>query len=220
MSPEIDYRYIMVDETWTWTKGFSNLIECIGAGGLFHNVGPILWYLPVNSKSKEKKDCINISIFDVMPKRQKSLDRLGMSNMYIYYSFENMSRFIQDIVDLVAVLNKSNNQNIRVLLKYKREINNNTHDMRYIDFFKSLSKSVEFFSLINPNINLYSLIGDSAVTISTPYTSTAYVSDYLNIPAIFYDSSSGLIPAYEETKNITFASGKKDLEKQLNYLLK
>jgi polysaccharide biosynthesis PFTS motif protein len=68
-------------------------------------------------------------------------------------------------------------------------------------------------------VNLYSLISNIDVAIVVPYSSVAYVADSLNTPAIYFDPNQNVIPIYEETKKITFASGKDDLKEKLKTLL-
>jgi polysaccharide biosynthesis PFTS motif protein len=64
------------------------------------------------------------------------------------------------------------------------------------------------------------MISNSDVVINYPYTSTAYIADYVGIPAIFFDPTEELIPIYEESEGIEFASGKDDLASKLSYLLR
>jgi len=40
------FKYIEADEFWVWTKGFSKLLRRMGIKGIFHHVGPILFYSP------------------------------------------------------------------------------------------------------------------------------------------------------------------------------
>jgi polysaccharide biosynthesis PFTS motif protein len=214
-SVEIRYRDIRVDETWTWTKYFSNHLKSLGTPGVFHDVGPILWYLPPKNIPIKNKDYINISVFDVTPVKRDVLDDIGYSDSYMYYSFENMSKFIQDIIYVAKVLEELSGKLVTVSLKHKRELLPH-HDIRYMNLIKSFSEDTNDISIIHPDENLYSLVSNSDVVINYPYTSTAYIADYMNIPAIYYDPVQKLIPVYEESEGIMFSSGKDDLLSKLN----
>jgi polysaccharide biosynthesis PFTS motif protein len=212
VSVEIEYRNIRVDETWVWTKYFANHLKSLGTTGIFHAVGPIMWYLPVQEVLPQK-DCINISVFDVQPKSTELLDKIGYKNSYSYYSFENVSEFILDIIQVISIFEKKTNNRCRIMLKHKRASAND----RYNGFIDNLCKNNKI-TMVNHKENIYSLISNSDIIISIPYTSTAYIADYMNIPSIFFDPVEELVPVYEEAKNITFVSGKDNLLSKLNDL--
>jgi hypothetical protein len=218
VSDEIEYRNIRVDETWTWTKFFSNHLKSLGTPGVFHDVGPILWYLPPKNIPIKNKDYINISVFDVTPIKRDVLDDIGYSDSYVYYSFENMSKFIQDIIYVAKILEELSGKLVTISLKHKRKLLPQ-HDIRYLNLIKSFSEDTNDISIIHPDENLYSLVSNSDVVINYPYTSTAYIADYMNVPAIYYDPVQKLIPVYEESEGIVFLSGRDNLISELSCLL-
>jgi polysaccharide biosynthesis PFTS motif protein len=218
VSAELYYRNIRVDETWVWTKYFANHLKSLGGTSIFHIVGPILWYLPVQ-EIPHKRNYINICVFDVLPHNAKTLAEIGYSNLYMYYSFENMSKFITDIIEVANTLEEIKNSSVRVILKQKRGRNKNHNDYRYLDFIDNLIDNGKII-LFDHTSNIYSMISNSDVVINYPYTSTAYIADYVGIPAIFFDPTEELIPIYEESEGIEFASGKDDLASKLSYLLR
>jgi len=218
ISAEINYRHIRVDETWLWTEYFAKILRSLGIDSIFHIVGPILWYLPVQ-EIPHKRNYINICVFDVLPYNAKTLAEIGYSNLYRYYSFENMSKFITDIIEVANTLEEIKNSSVRVILKQKRGRNKNHHDYRYLDFIDNLIDNGKII-LFDHTSNIYSMISNSDVVINYPYTSTAYIADYVGIPAIFFDPTEELIPIYEESEGIEFASGKDDLASKLSYLLR
>ena len=106
-----------------------------------------------------------------------------------------------------------------MLLKHKRKSVLNAHSQTYSDFVSKLSRDSENLDLISPTENLYSLIESSNICISIPYTSTAYVADYLCKPSIYFDPTTELLPSYEPGENLHFASGRMELKSILSSIV-
>ncbi len=214
---EIGYRNIRVDETWVWTKYFANHLKNLGIPGIFHDIGPILWYLPPKNTPIKNKNCINIMVFDVVPKKRETLDLLGRSDFYVYNSFEIISKFILDIIRVSNTLEKAIGVEFKVMLKNKRGWGEHD-DLRYVDFIDNLVNKGELI-LLEHTENVYSIISQSDIVVGSPYTSPIYVADHLGTPSVFYDPTEKLLPVYEESKGIEFISGKEELESGLGRLL-
>jgi hypothetical protein len=222
------FRYIMVDETWVWTKKFSDLLKIKGVCGIFHEVGPITWHLPRQEKARiTSNNSLHICIFDITPIHDKMAETIGVARLngsslpkeyerFDYLNPETISKFVTDIVSTVKLLESENGRRISVSLKHKRE-HVEKHDNRYLNLIKDMVNNDEI-SLIDSRVNLYSLISNIDVAIVVPYTSVAYVADSLNVPSIYFDPNQEIIPIYEETNNIAFASGKDDLKEKLRIL--
>jgi hypothetical protein len=208
---EADYpalRHVRVDEHWVWTPGFKAYLEELGHRGPIHVVGPIVFSLP-EPLPFPSRDEVNIAIFDVTPACSEMADRLGVINYY--YRTENMLRFIKEIVCACGKLESKLGRPIRILLKPKRGYTKGFHDQRYIDFINGLIESSKKFELVPYDKSLFSLLGDSDLSISIPYTSVAYISSSLGKPAIYFDPTYSLLPTFEQTPYIEFASGKTEL---------
>ena len=206
---EIGYRNIRVDETWVWTKYFANHLKNLGTPGIFHDIGPILWYLPPKNVPIKNNNCINIMVFDVVPKKREILDLIGYADFYGYNSFENMSKFILDIIKVSNTLEKAVGVEFKVMLKNKRG-RGEYDNLRYVDFIDNLVNKGELI-LLEHTENVYSIISQSDVVVGSPYTSPLYVASQIGVPSIFFDTTEKLIPVYEEADNIMFSSGKESL---------
>ncbi len=214
----VAYGYVIVDENWVWTKYFADNLLKAGVQGLFHCIGPILWYLPVRFKSEDAVDnSINISIFDITPHGQDRLEKQGWKDACNYGSYRNLSNFIIDIVNVINKYSECRNRKVKLLLKHKRD-HLSSHDKDYIALVDSLSKKGDI-DVISPDANMFSLISSSKISIVLPYSSPAQVANYLKVPAIFYDPSQELIPFFERSEKVFFASGKDELESKVFELL-
>jgi len=221
------FSYIMVDESWVWTKGFTDQLKIKGVCGIFHEVGPITWNLPRQEKTSIISSSLHVCIFDITPGNDKIAETIGVARLdssslskeyerFDYLNPKTISKFVTDIVSTVKLLESENGRKISVSLKHKRE-HAEKHDKRYLNLIKNMVNNDEI-SLIDPRVNLYSLISNIDVAIMVPYTSVAYVADSLNVPSIYFDPNQEVIPIYEETNNIAFASGKDDLKEKLRIL--
>jgi polysaccharide biosynthesis PFTS motif protein len=213
------FQYIEVDESWVWTKSFSDYLKEIGVPGKTHVVGPILWHLPnyktFNITPKLAKE-VNICIFDRTPRNQDKIEKSGQSNFYQAISFDNMSQFINDIVHITKTFEKLTGKKVNLLLK-QRNGKLSGDDIRYVDLIEHLSKDI--ITLLDFNSNMYNLINSTDLIIVWPYSSPAYIADYLKVPAIYFDPTQEVVPVYDKTKYIDFASGIGELEKKINKIL-
>jgi polysaccharide biosynthesis PFTS motif protein len=211
-----EYRGIRADNIWVWTKYFANHLKSIGVDSKFHVIGPIMWYLP-EGKVQNPRSHIVISVFDVSPKSDSILKTIGYENIYMYYSLENMSRFLLEIIKVVNFLEMSTNNRIEIVLKHKKECRESDNS-QYFDLVRRLVDENKV-TLVKPHENIFSVISNSDVVVSFPYTSTAYIADHMGIPSIYFDPVKELIPVYEETKGITFSSGASNLLRDMNVVL-
>jgi polysaccharide biosynthesis PFTS motif protein len=134
-----------------------------------------------------------------------------------------MEKFVLDVVKICRTLSKKYTINISVILKRKRDVSP-IHSKKYINFIDELVDEGEII-LQDNNINIFSLIRDSLLSISVPYTSTAYISSFLKKTGIYYDPFAEISPNFEKSDYVQFASNYDDLNKfveseltKLNYL--
>ena len=209
-------RHINVDEQWVWTLGFKEYLQSLIPKSTINVVGPILFYLPKPVLHK-KPDEIRIAIFDVTPISLEMEKSIGFINNY--YNRDNAIRFIQEIIEVVSEIESVVERPFKILLKHKRKPVKNAHSSYYSECVDKLSRDHENFDLISPTENLYSFIESSDVSISIPYTSTAYVADHLCKPSIYFDSTVELLPNFEPGRNLHFASGRTELKDILSSII-
>ena len=93
------------------------------------------------------------------------------------------------------------------------------HDSGYLDYIQQLVIQNSNFKLIDNETNLFTLLEECHLSISVPYTSTAYVASFLKKPAVYYDPFAELIPKYEDNSFIYFASEYEELKKITNNII-
>jgi polysaccharide biosynthesis PFTS motif protein len=202
-----NYRHARMDETWVWTSGYKSYLEQLGLPCVIHVVGPILWYLPEPAQPRVEKD-ICIVVFDVTPVRDDAAERIGLIGNY--YCAENMIRFIEEVLAVCREVEKKSGGRVRLMLKHKRSYNQ-AHDQRYIDLIERLSAPQGDMTLVPFQTNMYALLAGSDVSIVVPWSSPAYVAAHLGAQAVFFDPAMELLPTFEQTSRVKFASGRAEL---------
>ena len=197
-------KLMSVDEHWVWTDGFSQFLKSLGLSSKINVVGPIMWYL--EDSNYVPNESLQIVLFDVTP-REGANPFACLKN---YYSVELMEKFVLDVVKVCNNLSEKYTINISVLLKHKRDISP-AHSKRYLNFIDALVNDGDI-RLLDHNVNTFSLINDSLLSISVPYTSTAYVSSFLKKIGIYYDPFSEISPLFEKSDYLKFASNYDDLK--------
>jgi polysaccharide biosynthesis PFTS motif protein len=209
------FRHMRIDRHWVWTEGFASYLRRLGSDAEIRVVGPILWYLPENS-SGAKDPHIRIAVFDVTPLPDGTVVFGSTRN---YYCATTLRRFLLDILELARDLREAHGREIVVVLKHKRQGIRGHHDFKYFDFVEDLRESTGILKLANPETNVFDLLATCDVSISMPYSSTAYVGAALKRAAIFYDPLSELVARYEDNEFVHFAAGRDELSALLKELL-
>ena len=201
-------RFIRVDVHWVWTRAFGEYIQKISGASEVRVVGPILWCMPERFEPPLRK--LQIAIFDVPAITDENMLELGeISN---YFAYENIMKFLKDISLAVQMLKNQFNEDVRVVLKTKREYVKSVYVAKYYDLIEELEKE-GVVEVIPSTDNIYKIISSSDLVISYPFTSTNYVADFLQIPSIYYDST-GLIVNHNFADNnslIKFANNQERL---------
>jgi polysaccharide biosynthesis PFTS motif protein len=211
-----NYRHMRVDEHWVWTDGYAAYLKSLLVPGEIHVVGPILWHLPEPIESKIKsQELVTIVVFDVTPVRDEVAEGIGMIGNY--YSAKNMNSFLDGVMNCKEHIERDIGKQVKVILKHKRGYNSG-HSLEYIEHIEKL-QATECIELVPFNANIFSLISDADIVVVVPYSSPAYVAHMLGVPSIFFDSSCGVFPVYDEEVDIWFASGEKELLHVVNKIL-
>ena len=151
---------------------------------IFYRVGPIPFYsssIKLNLQRRINKP--KILVFDVQPLKTSFFYSLApYSN---YYTYKNSKQFLNDINLLATKIGAS------VYIKRKRDAN-----IISKSYLKLLSRFVkkDHWIEIDANFDAFRLteILKPDISINRPFTSTAYVTNFYNIPSIYYDPSKKL----------------------------
>lgn len=180
-------RWLRVDTHWVWTKAFAEYLEALIPGADTKVVGPIVWSLPADTPTKI--DALEIVIFDVSPFDDEVALKGGeISN---YFNSENLFTFVENLIILKAELEGALSSRVRLRLKTKRGLKA-VYDSKYFEYLEKLN-AAGIITLEHHSVNIYSLIASSDLVISYPFTSTAYIADYLGIPSIYYDPTGAIL---------------------------
>ena len=209
-------RRMEVDVHWVWTEGFKSYLRQLGQTSEIQVVGPILWYLP-DQITEFDDTFIKIALFDVTPLPDGKTAHGIARN---YYSVTTMKKLITDILETCDEITALTGQKVLVLLKHKRAPKSGYHNSLYIEFIDQLLRLRPNFKLIDHQINLFGLLEKCHLSISIPYTSTAYVAAAVKKPTIFYDPFAELVPRHEKNEWVHFAGGPTDLKQLVGRLLK
>jgi len=197
-----NYRHLWADEHWVWTPGLKTYLEHLSIPGPIHVVGPILWYLP--EAVATPGDGIRIVIFDITPVTDERAGQIGL--ICNYYSASHMIRFIEETVAACRAVEADTGMHIRLYLKHKRGYNPG-HDSRYIELIRHLTEPGGEIRLLPSETNMFTLLRNAALAVVVPYSSPAYVADAVGTPAVFFDPTEELLPQFEQTPKVGFASG-------------
>lgn len=201
-------RWIRVDTHWVWTHAFAEYLRTLGHSGRIEIVGPIMLYMP--ELSVPATDAIKVVIFDVPAVDDKVLLRL-CGELTNYFHPEKLHAFTDNIISLKSELEKIFGLPVFLCLKRKRGYHTN-YNRAYFDYLEKLG-ALGSISLASHTENLYSLISSAHLVIVYPYTSPAYVAEFLGVPCIFYDPT-GSIAQHDFCDNrsmVNFANGPQSL---------
>lgn len=200
-------RHMRADVHWVWTEGFASYLKKLGQTSQMRVVGPILWYLP-ERVSDLGQESIKIALFDVTPLPDGRTSFAAAKN---YYSVSTIRSFVADIVAACDKIEASSRREVLILLKHKRAPVSGHHDSTYIGFLDEMAQARPNFRLIEHRTNLFGLLAECDLSISVPYTSTAYVAAHLGKPAIYYDPFAELVAQHEPNELVHFAAGVDEL---------
>jgi hypothetical protein len=209
-------RHIRSDVHWVWTEGFASYLRKLDPNAEVHVVGPILWYVPerVSGLGRER---FKVALFDVTPLPDGHTAFGAAKN---YYSVRTISKFISDIVQVCDEIQDATGSEVAILLKHKRAPKVGRHASAYVDFISELGQRRPGFRLVDHRTNVFGLLQECDLSVSVCYTSTAYVAASLRKPALYYDPFAELIPVFEESEFVHFASGFDELRRLMERYMK
>jgi len=208
-------RHMRVDVHWVWTEGFKSYLAELSGPTEIRVVGPILWYLPEATESAAGTD-IRVIVFDVIP-LPDGQTAFGASRNY--YTLALMRKFVTDIVRVCSDVAAETGRGATVLIKHKRPPVASYHDFEYLDFLEALVREKPSVRLLDHRVNLFGLLEGCHLSVSVPYTSTAFLSAAVGTPAIYYDPFAELLPMVEKNPDVYFAAGVERLNEMTRRLL-
>jgi len=207
-------RHLNVDHVYTWDCEYKDTLLRMGIHSDTTAIGPILWYKDSSIVSKRIRRGLTFCIFDVIPQSRKNLEARGVLSSY--YSVENVSLFINDIISATKEVEKYLQCDVHIIMKQKRRPSDQ-HSKSYALILKSL-ESNDSFSVLSPDTSLYELADQSDLSISFPFTSSAHVFSFKGKGSIFYDPTMEIL-GYDGLKdNMYFVSGYQELTATLKVL--
>lgn len=179
-------RWIRGGTHWVWTIAYGEYLKSLGLGADMQIIGPVLWYPPV--QSTPDKNSIKIALFDVSPFHDNVALLYGdISN---YNHPDNLFLFMRDVTALKAALEERFGMPVTLSLKTKRGYNA-AYDRPYFDHLEALAAQ-GVITLEHHAMNMYSLISGSHLVIVYPFSSPAYIADFLGVPSVYYDPTGAV----------------------------
>lgn len=208
-------RHMRLDISWVWTPGFADYLTRLGLGCECRVVGPILWFMP-ESLPPLGPQPIKIALFDITPVSDGVMAIGALKN---YYTVSTITRFVRDVLAACDEIEETTGREMLVLLKHKRSPKMGVHAREYLDYIDGLVRGRPRFRLVNHSTNVFGLIGQCDLSISVPYTSTAYVAASLGKPALYYDPGGELVPVFEPSPWVRFAGSESELRHEMQRVL-
>jgi hypothetical protein len=208
-----------IDEHWIWTNGYKNYLSGLAIKAAAYHIvePPILWYLPEPSLNRFE-DELRVALFDITPVCNDVSLKLGrISN---YACKDNMAAFIKQSLVAINSVSEILDRPIRILYKRKRPPTSNWHDPDYLEYVQDLIDGNELFEDVDCQINLFSLLSSCDISITFPFSSPAYISNYVGTSAIYFDVTQNLLPNYDPLPLIKHASGYSQLIDMLQSILR
>jgi hypothetical protein len=206
-------RLIRADVMWVWMDSFAEYLAGLGIRAEMRCVGPVLWTLPPQPPSAAAPRPV-IAVFDVVPTTAAEDRRLGFVDNY--YTPANAKRFVQDIVDAAREATRAVAPLVQ--LKHKRE-GRDRRDPGYFGFVEALAIPGGDFELMPAQTSVYEMVSRSEVAIAPPCSSPVYVAAQLGKPAIFYDPTGELAPAFDPAPGLEYIAGRDNLAAALARIL-
>ncbi|MSQ55907.1 MAG: hypothetical protein EXR31_11125 [Betaproteobacteria bacterium] len=202
-------RLLRAHQFWVWTPGHAELLAREGIAAQMHVAGPILWE-PARHDHGPRENAW-ISVFDVTPLTPEATRELGFFGNY--YTTDNLLAFLDGIEGAVDAMSGAGGR-LPLVIKAKR---NPTfrHDPRYLNRLEEGT----VFRQLDPSTSALSVVAKSAAVIVYPFSTVAYIADWLGVPVIYFDPTGKLAATHEPGRHIRFARGATELAAELQSIL-
>ncbi len=203
-------RWIRVDAHWVWTKAFAGYLAGLGHGSArIEVVGPIVWSRP---RLRPRTDqAIKILVFDVPAVSDQVMVEI-VGEISNYYHPRNLRSFASDIVALKPLLEETFQLPVSVWMKMKRGM----RPHYAAEYFQHVEAMFEGGVLRRPETDddLFSMVSGSHLVIAYPFTSPAYLAEWLGVPCIYYDPTRCALrdDFFDSESMVRFARGADELK--------
>jgi len=210
LSTHPSLKLLRVDYILSWGSYYEQALREEGIYFPVLNVGPIIWALPdEGSQSQIKtKSKINICLFDVTPKSNSDFKKLELIDNY--YNLDICKLFISETIKAIKTIEAELKIIIEIKIKHKRKISR-FEDNLYSNYIDEVVESSETIKLLPEDSGLWPIIMNCDLVVAIPYTSPAYIAEYLGIDAVFFDPSGLLVNGVYKGANINFSSSRNEL---------
>lgn len=189
-----------------WSKKYNEyLIDKTSKTISYKLVEPI-WFIDKKVNLNLNNNKKSLVIFDVSP---SNFLRMCELNYNIYRNNKCAKLFIKDILEV------SNNLNLSVYIKLKRELDLKYHSKIYSSFIDEIQK-LNIINFVDTKVSPFNLIKSTDMNISIPFTSTAVIGNYYNKPSCFYDPIEKIDNSDRAAQGIEIVKGKKKLISWMN----
>jgi len=187
-----------------WTKAQKNSIKESSQGNpKIEITGPIWAY--DSEKAIPKIPPKSVAVFDVPPRRNSIY--ASQCDTSEIYSTTNVIKFLDDIFNCFI------QEGWTVIFKTKRNaFENKNLSKRYLKKVEQYALHKRF-RIVDSSIAAQKIINKSKLTISLPYTSTAFIAQNYKKPSYFYDASSSIEKDDPAASGIRIISGTEELLK-------
>jgi hypothetical protein len=209
-------RHLRVDMIWIWDAFYEQALKRDGVFCKTQVVDPILWYLPEDVPARRNFEFRRLCVFDVSPMTKEALLSLGMLGSYC--NTEIMKSFLDDVLSAADEVKRQLGCEVEIVLKHKRTPTP-MHDGSYFSHVKELCESNNHFRLVGEDVNLFTLVAEFDLVVVFPYSSPAYVANYLGIPALFYYPTDEILTTNEIVSPIKFTAGLDNLTKEMTQIM-
>jgi hypothetical protein len=204
--PIPNLSFLRADVHWVWSKGFLSFLQGICPPAKYKIVPPVVWHLKSACVPKVNRPR-RIALFDVTPVNATVERKMGLIRNY--YTPENMSCFIRDVVDAAQEVVRQTGSKIEVMLKHKRTPELKFHSPQYAATISNFEKN-GLIQLIPADSNIHDVLSDCDILVAAPYSSPAYLGLNAGKIAFWYDPTETL-DWKNGTPEIMLVKGKKQL---------
>lgn len=201
MSDYYQYSISYIEKSITWAKWHQKWLLNLNPEMQVLQTGPLSFGQGISAGQLESKSVI---IFDVLPRKPKTIEDLYVNVEAFYYSDEICIKFLRDIVEVAKLTG------YKLYLKHKRKNHWNLTEEKYLSYVSEIADSGQV-TLIDTGVDVEDLISKTTFSIAIPFTSTCYVASHQKKKSLYYDPIGVLDFEERDDYGVTFIQSKEGL---------